>query len=288
MSEQDRPETAAQQAQAAQQATESVRTIVQEKKTAQGLADQKREDLQSYLFHETLDRDARFNRERSRVEADLRDRDAGFTQQRKDELQQISDRLQAEGLQKLARDIAGRTAQDQLEKENLEKTIANAEMRAAEERGALEHQQQAERDADQESHRTREAAFDLKLTVDVAAQEQAAREQAAQRALDQAWHRAPAQEQQLQETVAPEWDRASSPEQKNIDPVLTSADDFNAAAIPSPQRDENGHMNDAFNTAAVPSPDDQSHYPEAYERFSADPDTTPAQEQSQPVDRGRD
>lgn len=296
MTEKERAEIATQQARAAQHATVSVKAIAEQKTAAQAMADKKREQLETHLFHERLDQEERFQSELARMEADIRDRDAGFSEGKKAELQQVSDRLRTEGMRKIVRDIAGRTAQDQTAKENLELTIANSEKRDAERRLSLHNQQEAKRNQVAEEHHERQTAFDQRLSEAVSMREQESRDCAQEQATQQEWVRGAAQEQQnlqlneviQQDPTRKDWKRIHTFEQENSDPAQTTVEDFNAAAEPNRQPVDTQSVGDAFNTAAVPSQQDQSSYQEAYERYCSDLETAQTQDQSLPQDVGRD
>ena len=161
--------------------------------------------VQNRRFADLQEISIRHHRQKSLLDEDIEKRNGARRREYEAEQSRLQQQLQATGLRKLMRDMLGKTQRDQDQLEAHRKTLENMNMREAEQRGALEARNKAERQEYLDRRNQWEAANLQRLEAERTAALQAVRET---RQADQA--KTPANDQQ-----PPEWQRQASTEQDN-------------------------------------------------------------------------
>lgn len=108
-------------------------------------AEQKRRELESAQDLSRLDLDQKHQRQILALESKLSDRHGDVRKTLKAELGAVERRLEAKGVRKLLRTVFGQTRTDKQAQNDLSASLAKIDKREAEERGALESRQDADR-----------------------------------------------------------------------------------------------------------------------------------------------
>ncbi|MEL6362428.1 MAG: MobA/MobL family protein [Pseudomonadota bacterium] len=202
----------------AQEAAQTARTLAAEQAKQEEITNTQKAALQSHLMHDDIEMGRRHNLQTARLDADLAKRNDERRHQLEAEQQRLEQQLASDGWRKLMRDLLGKTRRDTEELETTRLNLENMRMREAQERQALQAQQEAEKHSRSQDDQQRKQAYDLKL------------EQERQAALKQATQ---ADKPNPQPTPATDrlkasWERTGAPEQDNRAPGVQ---DFHKAAV---------------------------------------------------------
>jgi len=212
----------AERAAMAQDAASTTRNLAAEKARQDEIAQTSRSHLQSNLTYDQIESERRHDLQKSRLDADLDQRNGERRQQLDTERQTLESQLQADGWRKLMRDLLGKTKRDQEQLTAIRKNIDNMQMREAQERQALQAKQDAERQQWQQAEQQRSQGHAQKLEQD--------RQQALLRTTEVQQERQQ-QPKPANDRLKPFWRRTAAPEQDN---KAKGAEDFQKAAIGSP------------------------------------------------------